>query len=71
MDHITTEAAAQELGVATITVRKACARLGLGEMITPRMRLLKESDMKILRKTVPGKPGRPASKNLTKTVDIP
>ena len=45
----TTAQAADKLGLAPRTVRKAAEDLGLGKMLTPRFRLLSTSDIRCIQ----------------------
>jgi len=50
---ITVAEAAQTLGVTPGRVRQLCQAHGLGEMLTPRMRLLSARDVAKLRRLIP------------------
>jgi hypothetical protein len=54
----TTKQAAEQLGIAATTVRIHCLRYGIGELVTPRVRLLTEADLERLRGHAVGS-GRP------------
>lgn len=48
MSTTTVTAAAAELGVTPGRVRQLCQQHGIGEMLTPRMRLLSDKDLRTL-----------------------
>lgn len=61
-DLHTTAQAARELGVSPQLVRRLAARYNLGTLVTPRLRLLSDADLDVMRRreTRPGRPVRPA-----------
>lgn len=65
MTHYTTLTAAKKLGCHPETVKRHCRDHGIGEMVSDRLRLLSESDIKRLAKLVKERgrpPTRPKSK---------
>lgn len=55
----TTAEAATKLGVAACTIHRHAVKLGLGRLITPRMRLLSEADVRKINLVVRDGPGNP------------
>lgn len=58
MPDYTTAQAAAELGVSQVWVRKLSERHNLGRLVTPRLRLLTQRDLGVLRQMI-GKPPGP------------
>jgi hypothetical protein len=60
---ITVSQAAERLGVTPQAVRLRCQQHNLGQMITPRLRLLSEANLRKLRQLIPENPeNRPGPK---------
>lgn len=59
ISRLTSAQVAARLGIAPRTVRQLAAHHGIGTLVTPRLRLYSETDVRRLAAISTGKPGRP------------